>query len=60
MTRQLCQAQPDLLDCSICPIVFNVYERLKDELWQGSDDIGEEEWDWDAFAEDHEDPFGLL
>jgi hypothetical protein len=21
-------------NCSICPIVFNVYERLKDEFWQ--------------------------
>ena len=21
-------------DCSICPIVFNVFEQLKDELWQ--------------------------
>lgn len=20
-------------NCSICPIVFNVYERLKGELW---------------------------
>ena len=22
-------------NCSVCPIVFNVYEYLKDELWQG-------------------------
>ena len=20
-------------NCSVCPIVFNVYERLKDEIW---------------------------
>lgn len=38
-------------NCSICPIVFNVFERLKDELWHGLDDIGEEEWDGNDFAE---------
>ena len=30
-------------NCSICPIVFNVYEQLKDELWHSGDD---EEDDW--------------
>lgn len=24
-------------NCSICPVVFNVYESLKDELWNGED-----------------------
>lgn len=24
-----------LSNCSVCPIVFNVFERLKDELWHG-------------------------
>lgn len=24
-------------NCSVCPIAFNVYERLKAELWQGPD-----------------------
>ncbi|ODS35100.1 MAG: hypothetical protein A7316_04410 [Candidatus Altiarchaeales archaeon WOR_SM1_86-2] len=36
----------DVIDnCSICPIVFNVYECLKDELWNGFnvfDDFDEE------------------
>ena len=31
-------------NCSICPIVFNVFERLKDELWHKPDDGWEEEW----------------
>lgn len=26
-------------NCSICPIVFNVYEQLKDELWHSGDDV---------------------
>ena len=26
-----------VLNCSICPIVFNVFERLKDELWHRPD-----------------------
>ncbi|MBN1459109.1 MAG: YkgJ family cysteine cluster protein [Armatimonadetes bacterium] len=30
-------------NCSICPISFNVYERLKAELWHRRDDVGEEE-----------------
>ena len=25
-------------NCSVCPIVFNVFERLKDELWHTWDD----------------------
>jgi len=32
--------------CSICPIVFNVYEQLKGELWHSADD---------EFADDQED-----
>ena len=35
-------------NCSICPIVFNVYEQLKGELWHSGDD---------EFADDHEDIF---
>ena len=31
-------------NCSVCPIVFNVYERLKDELWHPSDDYWDDEW----------------
>jgi len=39
-------------NCSICPIVFNVFERLKDELWHEPDDAWDEELDWDDdFAE---------
>lgn len=30
-------------NCSVCPIAFNVYERLKDELWHRSDDMWQEE-----------------
>ena len=33
-------------NCSICPIVFNVYEQLKGERWYSGDD---------RFADDHED-----
>jgi len=30
-------------NCSVCPIVFNVYELLKDEVWykRFSDEFGE-------------------
>ncbi|MGD9411898.1 MAG: YkgJ family cysteine cluster protein [Desulfobacterales bacterium] len=35
-------------NCSICPIVFNVYEQLKGELWHSGDD---------EFADDQEDIF---
>ena len=35
-------------NCSICPIVFNVYEQLKGELWYSGDD---------EFADDQEDIF---
>ena len=31
-------------NCSVCPIVYNVYERLKDELWHPSDDYWDDEW----------------
>jgi hypothetical protein len=30
-------------NCSVCPIVYNVFERLKDELWQDPDDAWHEE-----------------
>jgi len=30
-------------NCSICPIVFNVFERLKAELWHRPEDAWEEE-----------------
>ena len=26
-------------NCSVCPIVFNVFERLKDELWREGEDV---------------------
>lgn len=42
-------------NCWICPIAFNVFERLKIELWYEPDDIWEEELDWSDFAE-QEDP----
>ena len=35
-------------NCSICPIVFNVFERLKDELWHRLDGV----WDEDANRDD--------
>ena len=38
-------------NCSICPIVFNVFERLKDELWHEPDDAWDEELDWNDFSE---------
>jgi len=38
-------------NCSICPIVFNVFERLKDELWHEPEDAWDEELDWDDFAD---------
>ena len=44
-------------NCSICPIVFNVFERLKDDLWHEPDDVWDEEPDWNDFAE-QEDPRG--
>jgi len=31
-------------NCSVCPIVFNVFERLKDELWHDPDDHWGDEW----------------
>ncbi|MFP3912246.1 MAG: hypothetical protein ACLFUT_09210 [Desulfobacteraceae bacterium] len=36
-------------NCSVCPIVFNVFERLKDALWHQWGDVWEddengEEW----------------
>lgn len=30
-------------NCSICPIVFNVFEHLKDDLWHRPDDVLDEE-----------------
>lgn len=38
-------------NCSICPIVFNVFERLKGEFWHTPDDIWDEELEWKDFAE---------
>lgn len=32
-------------NCSICPISFNVYERLKAELWCRPEDPWEDEWE---------------
>ena len=32
-------------NCSICPISFNVYERLKAELWHPPEDVWEEKWE---------------
>lgn len=40
-----------VVNCSICPIVFNVFERLKDELWHKPDDVWDEEPDWGDSAE---------
>ena len=42
-------------NCWICPIVFNVFERLKIELWHEPDDMWDEELDWSDFVE-QEDP----
>jgi Fe-S-cluster containining protein len=42
-------------NCSVCPISFNVFERLKDELWHKPDDVWDEKLDWVDFAE-QEDP----
>ena len=38
-----------VVNCSLCPIVFNVFERLKADLWPERD----ADWDvdWDAFAD---------
>ncbi len=30
-------------NCSVCPIVFNVFKRLKEELWHAPHDVWEEE-----------------
>ena len=37
-------AQP-VRNCSVCPITFNVYERLKAALWHRLDDLWEAEWE---------------
>ena len=37
-------------NCSICPIVFNVIERLKDDLWHETNDVWDEELDWNDSA----------
>jgi len=34
-------------NCSICPIVFNVFERLKEEFWHKPNPLWEEGMDWD-------------
>ena len=36
-------------NCSICPIAFNVFERLKDELWHQWGDDWEANGDWNDF-----------
>jgi Fe-S-cluster containining protein len=33
-------------NCSVCPIVFNVFERLKDELWEDEDFDDFDEFDY--------------
>ena len=38
-----------VVNCSICPIVFNVFERLKDDLWPERD--AERDMGWDALEE---------
>ena len=38
-------------NCSICPIVFNVFERLKDELWHKPDGGWDEDVNRDEAAE---------
>lgn len=38
-------------NCSICPIVYNVFERLKNELWHSPEHLWDEELDWENFAE---------
>lgn len=38
-------------NCAVCPIVFNVFERLKDEFRSDPDDIAGEGWDTDDFEE---------
>ena len=37
-------------NCSVCPIVFNVFERLKDELWHEWDEIWKEDDERDEFV----------
>lgn len=32
-------------NCSICPIVFNVFERLKEELWHTPKELWDVEWE---------------
>lgn len=38
-------------NCSICPIVFNVFERLKDELWHEPERLRDEEEDWQDWTD---------
>jgi uncharacterized protein len=39
---------PGVQNCSVCPIVFNVFERLKDELWHTGDDVWGPNGGWDG------------
>jgi len=41
----------------VCPIVYNVYERLKNELWHEDfeDDYEDFEDDYEDFEDDYED-----
>ena len=43
--------------CSVCPIVYNVYERLKGELWHYDfeDDYEDFEDDYEDFEDDYDD-----
>ena len=38
-------------NCAVCPIVFHVFERLKDELWHEPNDVWEEDEEWYDSAE---------
>jgi len=33
-----------VMNCSICPIVFNVYERLKEDLWEEDEPLLDADW----------------
>ncbi len=33
-----------VMNCSICPLVFNVYERLKEDLWEEDEPLPDMDW----------------
>ena len=35
---------------SVCPVVFNLFEGLQDELWNAKDDVWGPNGDWDDFV----------